>query len=205
MNWASFGGGTSIYLQGVGLSINDTESHQIVFESVESESFVRLVGPRMTNDDGLLSDPALGRLAYRTPSLWDLTGMTQAEFGSQMTMAFYVHVIAPSEDGPKELRCGEEQCKCKIVYRRDYTPSIHHISPRVVYADLETDLWFDPRSTMDLLEEADELPFVNARIGGYLVDYTNTVGSNMVRCMKERKFDFLFCNQAMNRVRGSVG
>jgi hypothetical protein len=74
VNWASFGGGTSIYIKGVGLDTDNPESHQIIFESQEFEG-TELVGPKMTNDDGFNSNPVLGHIAYRTPALWDLFGM----------------------------------------------------------------------------------------------------------------------------------
>jgi hypothetical protein len=62
---------------------------------------------------------------------------------------------------------------CKILYRRDYTPTMFYLAPRVTYYESFTEVWFNPGSTLSLIKELDndELPFINAKIGGNLIDF----------------------------------
>ena len=57
--------------------------------------------------------------------------------------------------------------------KRDYTPYIHYISPRVTYYESKIMVVFNPRNVMNLIKdlESDELPFINFKIGGNLVDF----------------------------------
>jgi hypothetical protein len=117
-------------------------------------------------------------------------------------MTFHIHVVVPQGDGLRELRCSDRS-NCKIVYRRKHSPAIYYISPRVIYANAETELWFDPRATPDLIKGLQEgdMPFVNARIGGALMEFTTSVGAND----EYVSFETSFSNWNKNRVRGSVG
>ena len=83
--------------------------------------------------------------------------------------------------------------KCRIIFQRDYTPTIFYISPRITYFESITNVWFNPANTMTLIKdlEDDELPFINARIGGNLIDFENRVDSNTT-----------FSNNALNSVKG---
>ena len=50
---------------------------------------------------------------------------------------------------------------------------MHYINPPVVYYDMETEFFFDPKSTTSVIEDllSDELPFINAKIGNALIDF----------------------------------
>lgn len=56
---------------------------------------------------------------------------------------------------------------------------MHYISPPVVYSDSWVQMWFDPKSTNSLIEELqdDEMAFINAKVGGQLIDFEETVTS----------------------------
>jgi hypothetical protein len=47
------------------------------------------------------------------------------------------------------------------------------VQPPIVYQDSYSNLWFDPKSTPSLIKDlsADELVFINAKIGGSLMDF----------------------------------
>lgn len=94
-------------------------------------------------------------------------------------MNFIVSVMAPDEPSMHNLHCKNEN-RCKLTYQRDYTPTIYFISPRVTYFESVTEVWFNPHNTMSLIEDldGDELPFINAKIGGNLIDFEDRVDSS---------------------------
>jgi len=67
-------------------------------------------------------------------------------------MTFYLSVKAPGTEEELDLQCGSES-KCKIVYRKTYTPRIFYLSPPVVYYESMTDIWFDPKSMHEVTKE----------------------------------------------------
>lgn len=87
-------------------------------------------------------------------------------------MTFYVTVIAQAQPFPYDLQCGSRN-KCRVIYKKAYTPYIMYLQPRVTYADSYTEIFFNPANTMTLIKDLDddELPFINARIGGNLIDF----------------------------------
>jgi hypothetical protein len=87
-------------------------------------------------------------------------------------MTFYVSVIAAAQPFPYHLKC-PNLTKCRIQYRRAYTPTIYYIQPRVTYAESYTEVFFNPANTMTLIKDLDndEYPFINAKIGGNLIDF----------------------------------
>jgi hypothetical protein len=62
---------------------------------------------------------------------------------------------------------------------KSYTPVVKYISPPVIFYEQYTEVWFDPKHTLNLIKnlKSDEIAFVNVEIGGskldfeYLVDY----------------------------------
>jgi len=60
---------------------------------------------------------------------------------------------------------------------RGYTPIVHYLSPPVVYYDSTAELWFDGKSTKDLITglATDEMLFINTKVGGSLMDFEGTV------------------------------
>jgi hypothetical protein len=110
-------------------------------------------------------------------------------------MTFWVSVIAKADPADVTLTCANKN-NCKIVFRRAYTPTIFYIAPRVTYYESYTELWFDPASTMGLIEDldTDEIPFINAKVGDNLLDFEFGADSTT-----------LFAGYSKNRVRGQVG
>jgi hypothetical protein len=56
---------------------------------------------------------------------------------------------------------------------------MYGLAPPVVYEGSETIIYFDPKSTTNLVPTddllADEMPFINAKIGGSLMDFEDSV------------------------------
>lgn len=93
-------------------------------------------------------------------------------------MTFWISVVASTEfPDDALLECSGNKNKCKFVMEKTYTPFIYYISPRVTYYDSYTSIIFNPKSTMNLIKDldSDELPFINAKIGGNLLDFEFSV------------------------------
>ena len=151
----------------------------------------------LTEDDAFNSQALLGNIAYRLPSIEKLFGMPMEQFDTFQTLTFWVEVLANHDlvEEPVRMKCKSEN-RCRLVYTRHYTPMLHYISPPVVYHEAYTELWFDPKSTMSLISNlaSDEMPFINARIQGSLLDFEFNVESST-----------WFGGWRTNRVRGQVG
>ena len=96
-------------------------------------------------------------------------------------MTFWISVVAKTDFPNDALMECKTMSNCKFVMKRDYTPHLYYISPRVTYLDSFTSITFNPKNTMSLIKdlESDELPFINAKVGGNLIDFEETVPSNM--------------------------
>lgn len=70
------------------------------------------------------------------------------------------------------------------------------MSPPVVYYESYTEVWFDPKSTMGVIQnlKSGETPFAAAEIAGSKIDFESTVD-----------FETTFSSWGDNRVRGQVG
>ena len=123
----------------------------------------------------------MGSISFRLPSITKLFNLPAASFDHLTVMNFIVSVHAPDEPSMNILSCYNE-APCKLVYQRDYTPTIFFISPRVTYFESLTEVWFNPQNTMTLIEDldGDELPFINAKIGGNQIDFEDRVNSETV-------------------------
>jgi hypothetical protein len=62
---------------------------------------------------------------------------------------------------------------CEVVYKRSHSPTLYYIQPPVVYYESTTEVWFDPKGTMGIVGDlaSDDFPFINARVGGSLLDF----------------------------------
>lgn len=149
----------------------------------------------MTEEDVFNSQPAMGSISYRLPSIPKLFDLPASSFEHLTKMNFIVSVHAPDEPTMNILECRTE-ARCKLTYQRDYTPTIFFISPRVTYYESMTEVWFNPQNTMTLIEDldGDELPFINAKIGGNLIDFEDTVHATTT-----------YSNWALNTARGQIG
>lgn len=85
---------------------------------------------------------------------------------------------------------------CQIRYMRSYTPVIHHLSPAVIYYEAYTEVWFDPKETLNVIRDlkSDEMAFVNTEIAGSKLDFEFMVD-----------YETRFSNWNDNNVMGRVG
>jgi hypothetical protein len=72
VKYASFGGGTHIFIKGMGLADN-AQSNTVVLYSTDFSMSV--VSTPLTEEDAFNSHPMLGSIAYRLPALDDLFGL----------------------------------------------------------------------------------------------------------------------------------
>lgn len=79
---------------------------------------------------------------------------------------------------------------------RSYSPGINFITPKVIYNEAMTEVWFNPRNTHGLVEDLQEeqMKFINMRIGKALVDFSDTVSHTTN-----------FGHWRDNRIRGKIG
>jgi len=111
-----------------------------------------------------------------------------------MTFELYL-VVQDDLLGVQELKCGNS-AYCKIYYKKAHTPVMYTLAPPVVYYDSETTIWFDPKSTASLITDlnTEDMPFINAKIGGALMDFESTV-----------THESTFSSWGRNVVKGRVG
>ena len=140
------------------------------------------LAPALTEEDQFNSHPQLGTIAYRIPGIAEIfQGVPEAQFDHYQTMTFWISIVAKT-DFPTDalMECSGSKNNCKFVMRRDYTPHIYYISPRVTYYDSYATVVFNPKNTMNLIKDldTDEFPFINARVGGNLIDFEFNVESS---------------------------
>jgi hypothetical protein len=130
------------------------------------------MAPLLTEDDAFNSHPFLGNIAYRLPALDELIGVPMTYLSGYQSMTFTLSVESHDELGTETLACRTTNY-CKITYYRAYTPVLYYIAPPIVYYESQVDVFFDPRSTTNLISdlEQDEMHFINAKIGESLLDF----------------------------------
>ena len=95
IGYASFGGGTHIFIKGVGLAEN-AQSNTVVLYSVDFEQDV--VSMPLTEDDAFNSHPLMGSIAYRLPAIDDLFGVPMNFLDQYRDMKFYLSIIVQDPD-----------------------------------------------------------------------------------------------------------
>lgn len=92
----------------------------------------------------------------------------------------------------EELKCGSSS-KCRLLYKRNYTPRVYYLSPPVVYYESYNEVWFDPKSIMSVIQnlKSDETPFLAVEIAGSKLDFETSVD-----------YETTFSGWYDNRVRG---
>jgi hypothetical protein len=189
----SYAGNTHIFIKGRLLNSNP-QSNILLLESSElSQTFQ---APLLTADDAFNSNPEAGFISYRVPPLNQLLGVPDDFINQYSSMTFTLSVSTfDSLLGQSTLRCGNT-ANCQITYKRAYTPMIYELAPPVVYHDSEVLIYFDPKSTTSLIQdlESDEKAFIFAKVGGFHIDFENSVD-----------FDFTYSNYYRNNVKGRVG
>lgn len=133
----------------------------------------------MTEEDIFNSQPAAGHISYRLPSISKLFNLPEENFDHYQVMTFEISVIAAAEPFPYHLKCASLS-KCRVYYRRAYTPTIYYLQPRVTYSESYTQVFFNPANTLTLITDldSDEFPFINAKIAGNLIDFEFSVDSS---------------------------
>jgi hypothetical protein len=177
VGYASFGGGTHIFIKGDAFN-SDPQSNIVMLFSEELSQTIQ--APLLTSDDAFNSNPSIGTIAYRLPSMTDLFNLPQATFDQYSSMVFHVSVAyADATTGAVvTLACGTAS-NCKIFYKKNNSPILYYLSPPVVYQGSEVDFWFNPKNVMNLIENlsTEAMPFINIKIGEANVDFDGFVDS----------------------------
>ena len=139
----------------------------------------------------------MGSIAYRIPPITEIfQGVPEAAFDTYAVMTFTVSVHADTIfPEPALLECIVES-RCVFYMKKDFTPHIYYISPKVTYYESYTQVVFNPKNVLSKITdlEADEMPFINAKIGGNLIDFEDAVdGYTTMRAFWK------------NRARGQIG
>lgn len=143
--YASFNGGTNIFIKGPNLA-DDPTANIVWFESIEYPG-VNLPAPMLNEDDAFNSNPLLGFITYRIPSIWDLFAAPASAFDTTSYLHFYISVKAPDVFGEdRDMQCKTKD-NCMIRFLKTYTPTLFYLSPPVIYYDSYTEIWFDSKST----------------------------------------------------------
>lgn len=97
MYYASFNGGTNIFIKGPELNENP-QSNIVWLRSYEFNN-VEIPAPPLDEDDAFNSNPMLGFITYRIPSPHELFGTDAAAFDTYQSLHFYVIIKAPDVFG----------------------------------------------------------------------------------------------------------
>ena len=193
--WASFAGGTNIYIKGFGYS-EHAQSNQVWLKSIDLKD-QNILAPTLTEDDAFGSSPKTGYLQYRLPSVANLLAIPARYLDAYLSMTFILTIRG--NDGLNDMQT--LACKslktCTIKVYRSYTPVVHYINPPVVYFEQETEIFFNPKSIQNLIKDlpSDEKKFINAKISGNQIDFEFNVDSDTGYWAWNR----------YNRARGIVG
>jgi hypothetical protein len=111
-------------------------------------------------------------------------------------MTFYVSLIAVTTEGTQTLECSN-QSRCRVEFKRNYTPILMYLSPPVVYYESRTEVHFKNKDTIDYISRdlpTDEMGFINVKLDKANMNFEDTVSSTS-----------RFSRNAQSRVRGYVG
>jgi hypothetical protein len=102
--------------------------------------------------------------------------MPKEMFDSYQTMKFEVLLRIHDDllSADINVRCPESnRDKCTITYMKSISPVMQTLAPPVVYMGSKVTLHFNPKNTMSVIKGllSDELPWINVKIGGALVDF----------------------------------
>jgi hypothetical protein len=110
-------------------------------------------------------------------------------------MTFTISAISNNEHGTDDMKCVKAS-NCLITYKKNVTPVVFYLSPPVVYYESFSEIVFDPKYTTSLISglSPDEMQFINAKIGGSLMDFELDV-----------THETIFSGMSRNSARGQVG
>lgn len=177
IKYASFGGGTNIFIKGVEFADNP-QSNMVIFECTETFQ-KEVIGPKLTEDDAFQSNPPAGFFLYRLSAPHVILGFDQSKLDTFSSLEMSISVISIMSSEPKKRSCKEPK-NCVINFYRSYSPVLHYISPQVVYYESMTQIHFDAKSIMNVIKDlkTDDLPFINTKIDNSLVDFEFHVDYN---------------------------
>jgi len=123
--YASFAGGTNIYVKSP--SLHDMPAMNVIWlESVEFTG-VKIPAPTLNEDDEFNSNPMLGFIVYRLPSIPELFDAAEEAFDTNKHLHFYLSVMAPDVAGEdQEMTCSNREY-CKIRFLKSYTPVVFYL------------------------------------------------------------------------------
>ena len=102
---ASFAGDVHIFIKGAGFAMNSPDN-RIKLSCIEIPKIV--VFPLILSEDDIFnSHPALGILAYRVPSLYNLLGMTQDKVSMFDSLNFVLSIVI-NNDAETQLSCSNK-------------------------------------------------------------------------------------------------
>jgi len=138
--------------------------------------------PPLTDTDSFNSNPKIGAIAYRLPSMATLFGKEERFFDNFSDLKFYLQVLTVNKYGTTTtLTCPSNIIyKCELIVSQAYTPVTYYLNPPVLYFGAKTEIWFDPKSVPGLISEdlpSDEMQFINVKINDNLLDFEGTVQS----------------------------
>ena len=195
MKYASFNGGTNIFIKGP--ELNENPQSNIVYLRSSEFNNIEIPAPPLTEDDAFNSNPMLGFITYRIPSPHELFGTDASDFDTYEALHFYVVVKAPDVFGEQQSMTCQRTANCLIRFLRSHTPVVFYLNPPVIYYEAQTEMFFDTKGVMGKIQnlETDEMAFVNTEVGGSKLDYEFQVDSDT---------SFWYWSKAM-KVMGSVG
>ena len=132
------------------------------------------------DNDSFKTSTATGWLATRAPSLLTALNAQWSDFdgsgalpSGQDSDAITLRLEILTAD--QTLKCGTAS-KCRLSYKRDYTPILHDVVPNQVYAGQRVDWWFD---VMDVhgssITPDDFFPAQELSIGRHNTNWENMV------------------------------
>ena len=89
--------------------------------------------------------------------------------------------MSGGDDGMKNFSCPPgKSANSRIVMRRAYTPVLYYIQPKVVYYGSDISFYVDPKSSQDVNSIGNEIPFKEARINGFTIDFEGFIDESSV-------------------------
>jgi hypothetical protein len=126
VTWASFGGGTNIFIKGDGLDENP-QANTVLLTS--KDLTVTIKCPALNEDDTFNSNPMMGFITYRLPSVDSLLGVPSEFLDQYEVMEFSVQIQVQdelSETGFTVLSCLNPN-NCMIFFRKSSTATLYSI------------------------------------------------------------------------------
>ncbi len=84
-------------------------------------------------------------------------------------------------DGMNYFACSSTRASnCRLIMSRAFTPVIYYVEPRVVYYGSDIGFQINPRGAQDANNRGNEVPFLEARINGFTVDFEGFIDESTI-------------------------